>query len=77
MFPVNVCLPIEPQRFVEKETWRKRLDSLYDDWRAGLAIFQRRREFEMVARDRRSVVVRLLRWIPRLRFAPLGMRQVI
>jgi hypothetical protein len=40
MFPVNVCLPIEPQRFVEKETWRKRLDSLYDDARAGLAISQ-------------------------------------
>ena len=51
MFPVNVCLPIEPQRFVEKETWRKRLDSLYDDWRAGLAIFQRRREFEMVGQE--------------------------
>ena len=68
MFPVSVCLRIESKRFVEEETQRKRLASM-------LRLFRFVTPSEVKSSS--SVVVRLLRGIPRLRFAPLGMTQLI
>jgi len=81
MFPVSVCFCIESKRFVEEETQRKRLGSLRNESRAGLAIFRRRnqdgRALPSEVEGLRTVTVRLLRGIPRLRFAPLGMTRLI
>jgi hypothetical protein len=66
MFPVSVCLRIESKRFVEEETQRKRLGPI-----------GRIRLPDLPFPAARSVTLWLLRRIPRLRFAPLGMTELI
>jgi hypothetical protein len=56
MFPVRLCFGIELKRFVEEETQRKRLGSVPDE----------------LVESNPSTAVWLLRGIPRLRFASLG-----
>ena len=69
MFPVRVCLRIKPERFVEEGTERKRRP--FPRFAAG----QLCAEVLPIAAAR-GITVWLLRGIPRLRFAPLGMTEL-